>query len=153
MRVVEKTSFAQVAVIVRDIEETKRKYAQFFSCEAPETVGSGEYSITKTEYMGQAAPEAQCLMALFEVGPGLQIELIQPNDQASTWNQYLTDHGEGIHHIAFTTDNIKKAVIECRDRGMKLVQKGEYSDGSGRYAYVDATQDLKCIVELLESDQ
>ena len=37
--------------------------------------------------------------------------------------------------------------------GMVLEQKGEYGDASGRYTYMNAYKDLKCIVELLESDR
>jgi pimeloyl-CoA synthetase len=33
---------------------------------------------------------------------------------------------------------------------MPLLQKGEYT--GGRYAYIDASRDLKVIIELLEND-
>ena len=37
-----------------------------------------DYAVTRTEYEGNPAPEANSLLAFFDVGPGLQIELIQP---------------------------------------------------------------------------
>ena len=46
-----------------------------------------------------------------------------------------------------------EAVKRCEDFGMVLEQKGEYGDASGRYTYMNAYKDLKCIVELLESDR
>ena len=36
---------------------------------------------------------------------------------------------------------------------MTLEQKGEYRRGNGRYAYLNALEDLKIFVELLESDE
>lgn len=147
-----RTEFAQVGFIVRDIEETKQKFAALFGVEVPETIGCGEYEVTQTEYKGEAAPEAKCLMAFFDLTPGVQLELIQPNEAASTWHDYLKEHGEGIHHIAFNVQGMKKTVIECEKYGMKLMQKGEYGGGDGRYAYMDAGKDLKCIIELLEND-
>ena len=82
-------------------------------------------------------------------------ELIQPNEASSTWRNYLNEHGEGIHHVAFNIQGMKmpEAVKRCEDFGMTLEQKGEYGDASGRYVYMNAYKDLKCIVELLESDK
>jgi hypothetical protein len=42
-------------------------------------------------------------------------------------------------------------IASCENFGMKLVQKGNYGDGGGRYAYMDGTEDLKCLIELLEN--
>ena len=47
---------------------------------------------------------------------------------------------------------MEQAIENCKDFGMTLEQKGEYSDGSGRYAYLSAEKDLKVAIELLESD-
>lgn len=145
---------AQVGFIVKDVEATKAKWAEFLGVEAPPTVPCGDYAITQTEYKGQPAPEANCLMAFFDVGPGLQLELIQPNENPSTWREFLNEHGEGMHHLAFNVKNgMQKAIIDCTEFGMKLEQKGEYGDGSGRYAYLSAYEPLKVLVELLESDK
>ncbi|MGN1249673.1 MAG: VOC family protein, partial [Candidatus Spyradocola sp.] len=45
---------------------------------------------------------------------------------------------------------MKEKLIALDGEGMKLMQKGEYT--GGRYAYVDAVDQLKTIVELLEND-
>jgi len=34
---------------------------------------------------------------------------------------------------------------------MTCTQRGKYGDASGEYAYMDATADLKCFIELLEN--
>ena len=141
---------AQVGFIVRDVEETKKKWAAFLGVEVPETQPIGDYAVTQTEFMGEPAPEAFCWMAFFDVGPNLQLELIQPNDKPSTWRNYLDEHGEGIHHVAFQVKDSKACVKAAEAAGLKLVQKGTYGDGSGEYNYLDAPE-LKCIVELLES--
>ena len=100
---------------------------------------------------GQPAPDANCWMAFFTVGPGVQIELIQPNGVKSTWQDFLDQHGEGIHHIAFNVKNMDEKIARCEDFGMKCVQRGKYGGGNGEYAYMDAHGDLKCLIELLES--
>ena len=141
---------AQVGFIVKDVEAAKKKWAEFLGLEVPTTQPIGAYETTQTVYQGQPAPEAYCWMAFFDVGPGLQLELIQPNDKPSTWRSFLDEHGEGIHHVAFQVRDSKACVARAEAAGLKLVQHGVYGDGSGEYNYLDAP-DLKCVVELLES--
>ena len=142
----------QVGFIVKDIVAAKTKFAQFLGVPVPEHIDGGRYEITRTEVMGQPAPDANCLMAFFHVGGNVHIELIQPNGVKSTWQDHLDEHGEGMHHIAFGIEGMKDKIIACEQFGMKLVQKGEFGNGAGRYAYMDATGTLNCLVELLEND-
>ena len=128
----------------------KRNGRSFWGWKSPPTQPIGAYETTQTVYQGQPAPEAYCWMAFFDVGPGLQLELIQPNDKPSTWRSFLDEHGEGIHHVAFQVRDSKACVARAEAAGLKLVQHGVYGDGSGEYNYLDAP-DLKCVVELLES--
>jgi methylmalonyl-CoA/ethylmalonyl-CoA epimerase len=143
---------AQVGFIVRDIEATKKKFAAFFGVAVPENVDSGDYEVTKAEYKGNPAPYSKCQMAFFNVGEGIRIELIQPNEEPSTWKEFLDEHGEGVHHLAFRVKGMQKSIDACKEFGMTLVQRGEYNTGKGRYAYMDASDSLKVILELLEND-
>ena len=142
---------SQVGFIVRDIEASKKVFAEFFGVEVPRHFDGGKYEITQTTLEGKPAPDANCLMAFFNGGPNLQVELIQPNGVKSAWQDFLDEHGEGIHHIAFNIKGMDEKVLLCENFGMKCVQRGKYGDGGGEYAYLDASADLKCIVELLEN--
>jgi methylmalonyl-CoA epimerase len=141
----------QVGLIVKDVEKTKKKWAAFFGVPVPPTVQSGDYKITNTKYKRKPAPKAKCQMAFFEAGPNMQLELIQPNGEKSTWRDFLDKKGEGIHHIAFQVNGMKKVLKTCEKEGIKCVQQGKYGDAGGEYAYLDTKKDFKCIIELLES--
>jgi catechol 2,3-dioxygenase-like lactoylglutathione lyase family enzyme len=141
----------QVGFVVRNIEECKKKWAGFFGVPVPPTVGTGDYEVTQTKYRGEAAPNAKCQMAFFDAGPNMQLELIQPNGEKSTWQDFLDEHGEGIHHLAFQVKGMKKVIEVCEKEGLKCVQQGKYGDANGEYAYLDAEKEYKCIIELLES--
>lgn len=141
----------QVGFIVRDIETSKKKFAEFFGVETPGHFDGGKFEVTGTTVMGKPAPAANCLMAFFNAGPNVQIELIQPNGVKSTWQDFLDEHGEGIHHIAFNVKGTDEKILSCENFGMKLLQRGKYGNAGGEYTYLDATGDLKCIIELLES--
>lgn len=146
------TRLAQIGFIVKDVEKTKLEFARFFDVPVPPTLSSGEYAVTRTEYRGQPAPGAQCKMAFFYFGD-LQMELIEPNEAPSAWREYLEQHGEGLHHLAFNVKGMKVNIENCEGWGMELIQKGEYRRGDGRYAFLDASDSLKMVVELLERDE
>jgi len=141
----------QVALIVKDIEATKQKYAEFFGVEAPPTIDGGDFEVTGTMYMGSPAPRAGAKLAFFDVGPGLALELIEPNGEQSTWQDFLDKNGEGLHHIAFNVKGMDGKLEACEKLGMITTQRGKYGNAAGEYAYLDATRDLKLFVELLEN--
>ncbi len=68
----------QVGFIVRDVDATKKKFAEFFGVDVPPHFDGGRYEVTGTVVDGKPAPDANCLMAFFDVGPNMQLELIQP---------------------------------------------------------------------------
>lgn len=145
-----KNRVTQLGLIVRDLETSKQKMAAFLGVEVPPTVGCGDYEVTQTVYRGEPAPEAACHMAFFNLD-NIQIELIEPNDKPSVWREFLDTKGEGLHHIAFASKDIPAIGEDLAKDGMPMLQAGQYGGGNGRYAYFDATDSLKLIVELLES--
>lgn len=140
----------QLGFIVDDVEETKKSVAAFLGVEVPETRHSGVYETTKTVYRGEPATNAECYMAFFEFG-NLQVEFIQPNEAPSAWREFLESNGEGLHHLAFQVQNMDDYIQRCEADGMTLVQRGQYREANGQYAFLDAQEKLKFYVELLES--
>lgn len=149
--IIDTNILTQVGFIVRDLEVSKKKFAEFFGVPVPPTCDGGRYEVTGTTVNGEPAPDANCWMAFFDVGPNTQIELIQPNGVKSTWQDFLDEHGEGIHHIAFNVKNMDGKIAAMEQFGANCVQRGKYGGGNGEYAYMDAHGDLKCFIELLEN--
>lgn len=151
-KILDHVKFSQVGFVVNDLETTKRVYAALFGVEVPPTVTGGEYEVNRCTVFGEPAPDAACNMAFFDLRPGVQLELIEPNDAHSVWRDILNEKGEGIHHIAFNvddTDAVVKVLVE--EYGAVVEQHGLYGDASGQYTYLDAQKTLKCRIELLES--
>ncbi|WP_438495895.1 VOC family protein [Paenibacillus sp. IHBB 3054] len=139
----------QIGILVNDIEKVSQAYADFFGLAVPEIIITDTADIAQTRYNG-GATEARSKLAFFDMG-SLQLELIEPDHQPSTWRDYLNEHGEGPHHIAFVIEGMQEKIMLLEGRGFPLQQKGEY-DG-GRYAYMDTFKELKVLVELLENDK
>lgn len=136
----------QIGILVNDIDKAAEDYAKFFGVEKPEIGITGEYEDAKTLYEGKPT-RGRTKQAFFDIGPNIQIELLEPDHEPSTWRHDLDTYGEGVHHIAFNIEGMKKCIKVCEEQGMKLVQRGEWD--TGRYAYLDAKDSLKLTIELL----
>lgn len=138
----------QVALLVKDVQETAKKYAVLFGVETPPIVLSGTYEEARTEY-NKKPTEARCKMAFFNLD-NIQLELIEPDNNTSNWTDTLNSRGEGFHHIAFGIKGMKEQLDRFEQNGIGLIQKGEYQ--GGRYAFLDSTEQYKIMFELLEND-
>lgn len=139
----------QIGILVHDIEAVSEAYANFFGVEKPGWSWTDTPDKAQTEFQGEPS-EARAKLAFFDMD-SLQLELIEPDMHPSTWRNYLEEHGEGPHHIAFVIEGMKEKIAIMESKGMKLQQKGEYT--GGRYAYFDTVPQLKVLVELLENDK
>ncbi len=142
------TTVTQVGIIVKDIEARARAWADIFGLPMPEIQVTGTLYVAQTEYEG-APSTAQAKLAFFHLGQ-VDIELIEPIGEPSTWKDQLDRHGDSLHHIAFQIKGMQDKIAYLDSKGVSLVQRGEYT--GGRYAYVDGTAQLGTILELLEND-
>jgi methylmalonyl-CoA/ethylmalonyl-CoA epimerase len=138
-----------IGILVHDIEKTSQAYADFFGMDKPEWIITDAVEEAQTEYKGKRS-EARAKLAFFDMG-SLEIELIEPDHNPSTWRDLLDKNGEGPHYMAFEIEGLKDKIAVLERRQMPVLQKGNFT--GGRYAYVDTLRDLKVIIELLESDQ
>lgn len=151
-KVFEAARFSQVALVVRDIEEVKKNWAAILGEEVPPTSPYMDPAIVHTKVLGKEAPDANSKLAFFNLVPGVQLELIEPNEAHSVWRDEMERLEEGLHHIAFTVDNIDEVAQELVDEYDAVIeQEGLYADASGKYIYLDLKKKLKVRIELLES--
>ena len=138
----------QVGLIVRDIEATSQAYADLLGIDVPRWFWTDPEELAHIRYRGEPT-RARAKLAFFNLG-SVQLELIEPDGEPSTWQEFLDTHGEGVHHIAFRIAGMGDQVALLDGLGMPLVQSGEYT--GGRYAYIDSAPQLKVMLELLEND-
>jgi len=148
MNQLDSNTVVQIGVIVKDAKKTARHYAEVFGIPCPKVVPIADDSFAHTIFKHHPS-QGSGRAAFFQLGP-VEIELIQPVGVPSTWAEFLRERGEGIHHIAFRTATIGEAQEFLRSQGMETVQTGGWDGGS--YAYIDATQQLGTILELLHFD-
>ncbi len=138
----------QVGLIVKDIEKTLQEYVEVFGLEkCPEIVLTDGLEKAHTKYRGQPS-SAVAKLAFIHMGQ-VDIELIEPVGEPSTWKEFLDAHGEGVHHIAFIVKGTDKVVAYLEGKGIPRVQQGDYT--GGMYTYMDSAPKLGVMLELLEN--
>jgi methylmalonyl-CoA/ethylmalonyl-CoA epimerase len=60
--------------------------------------------------------------AFFHVGE-VHIELLEPTSDDSPIAKFLESKGEGVHHVAFATDDIVGQLAQARDAGTRLINE------------------------------
>jgi methylmalonyl-CoA/ethylmalonyl-CoA epimerase len=140
----------QVAVIVKDVEETAKKWADLLGVEVPKAVVSEPATTAGTMYRGKPT-EGRVKMVFFKL-ENLSLELLEPVGGPSVWREVLEEKGECIHHIAFEVKGMDEHIRNIEKKGMPLTQRGRWTEGSGGcYAYFDSEEELGVILELLEN--
>ncbi len=137
----------QIGLVVRDIQKSIDNYSDVFGLPRPEVIITDEYEQAKTIYRGKPTL-ARAKLAFFDFGQ-VQIELIEPIGEPSTWQEVLDSKGEGIHHIAFQIKDTGQVVQYLEGKGIELVQQGHYT--GGMYSYLDGSESLGLVLELLEN--
>jgi catechol 2,3-dioxygenase-like lactoylglutathione lyase family enzyme len=138
----------QVAVVVEDIEAKARAWAGLLGLPVPEISLTDTVDVAHTQYGGQPTT-ARAKLAFFRFGD-VALELIEPVGRPSTWRDQLEEHGDSLHHIAFRIQGMGEVLALLGRKSIPLIQRGEYT--GGRYAYVDAVDELGLVLELLEND-
>lgn len=137
----------QVGIIVKDIDKSARHWATFLGEEkVPDIILAAESKLNPTEYQGKPT-DASAKLAFFQLD-NITVELIEPVGGPSTWQEFLDTRGEGIHHIAFNIKGMKTYIKSFGESGIPMVQHGGWN--TGEYSYMDGSENLALIIELLE---
>jgi methylmalonyl-CoA/ethylmalonyl-CoA epimerase len=79
----------------------------------------------------------------------VELELVQPIDGDSIYQDFLMEHGEGLHHLKFVVDNVDETAEILAKQGFPNLQGGHVGspEYNAAYAYIDI-KPLRAIWEL-----
>ena len=101
-----------VAIAVNDLDEAVKKYGKVLNADKIEV------EVVRNEKVKVAMIELE----------DTRIEIMEPTEETSAISRYLKEHGEGIHHIAITADDIENDLSRASGYGMKIL--GQLRAGS-----------------------
>ncbi len=67
-------------------------------------------------------PSQKVRVAFFRAGD-VRIELLEPTETDSSVAKFLEKRGEGLHHLAYTVDNIQARIAELKESGLQMIDE------------------------------
>ncbi len=67
-------------------------------------------------------PSQKVRVAFFRAGD-MRIELLEPTSDDSPVAKFIEKRGEGLHHVAYTVDDIQARIAELRDSGLRMIDE------------------------------
>ncbi|MBE0689880.1 MAG: VOC family protein [Anaerolineae bacterium] len=141
---------SQICLVVDDAEGIARHYCEIFGLEMPE-VHYLDASHEETRAIHKGSPtDATAKIATWQFGQ-VQFEIIEPVSGPSAWKDFLDEHGNGIHHIAFRVKGSDEVAESFARFDLGIAMQGRFSGGArGMYTYLDTQSALGTTIELLE---
>ena len=103
-----------LGIAVKSLEESIRYYEQTLGLKCEHT---------------EEVPSQKVKTAFFDCG-GVHIELLEPTAPDSPIAKHLAERGEGIHHVAYCTDDIEGQLKQASEAGCRLIHEKPF-DGAG----------------------
>jgi methylmalonyl-CoA/ethylmalonyl-CoA epimerase len=115
-----------------------------------ESIGLYKNSFQMAEQHRETVEEQGVKAVLLEVGEG-HIELIEPLSPDSGVAKFIERHGEGMHHVAYQTDDIDSALDKVRAAGLRLIdEKPRAGIRGSRVAFLHPKATGGVLTELVE---
>lgn len=79
----------------------------------------------------ETVPSQKVRTAFFDVG-GVHIELLEPTSEDSPIAKAIAARGEGVHHVAFATDDVADQLKQAKAAGIKLINETPLPGAGGK---------------------
>jgi methylmalonyl-CoA/ethylmalonyl-CoA epimerase len=130
-------AITEVGLVVKDVRKTAENYWNI--------LGIGPWDIYPWEsplvydykYHGRPA-WARAKIAITMVGP-VMLELVEHIDGDTIYQDWLTEHGEGLHHLSFMVDSaadVDRIAEILANEGFPSLQSARFGD-NGAFNYID----------------
>jgi methylmalonyl-CoA/ethylmalonyl-CoA epimerase len=68
----------------------------------------------------EEVPSQKVRVAFFRI-QDVRLELLESTDPSSAVAKFLESRGEGLHHLAFTVDDIQQRIDELKAEGLRMI--------------------------------
>ena len=110
-----KQRLGHICILVKNIDRAIEHYKNILGAASPQML---KEKVTKEE---RFAGKDRYVTAFFRgSGSGCDIQLLQPLDPESPLYKRLEKHGEGLHHIAFTSSRLEDTFQQLKEKGVSL---------------------------------
>ena len=136
-----------VCVVVRNVEKTAGVFAEKFGID-PWRIRVVHTPSSRASVRGEPV-DYTLKFGHARVGP-VTLELVETVEGKTIYQEFLEEHGEGIHHIGVPTPVPFDAELEkWRGQGIEPLQVNRMEDPEEGWAYMDTHGLIGCILEIL----
>lgn len=101
-------------------------------------------------YSVEEVADQKVRTAFFKVGE-TKIELLESTDPEGTIAKFIEKKGEGIHHIAFATNDLRQSLAELNEKEVQLIDKEPRKGAEGlNIAFLHPKATFGVLTELCE---
>ena len=102
-------NFLHVGIVVKDISAASQMFADVYGVTptAPRVFDNVKALRPPADASGNQSAKAKLVQ--FTVG-NLRVELIEPTEGDTPWQQHLDKYGPSVHHLSFGVPNIEQAL-------------------------------------------
>lgn len=101
------THIEHIGIAVKNLDESIKFYEDVFGLKC--------YAIEEVK-------DQKVKTAFFQIGE-TKIELLESTEPDSPISKFIKNKGEGIHHIAFKTEDIDSSLKELKENNIKLIDE------------------------------
>jgi methylmalonyl-CoA/ethylmalonyl-CoA epimerase len=70
----------------------------------------------------EEVPDQKVRVGFFRIHD-VRLELLEPIDPSSTIATFLEKRGEGLHHLAFTVEDLQARIAELKQSGLRMIDQ------------------------------
>lgn len=134
------SGFIQIALVVDDMDRALDAWCTLLDVPRPDVRITGPEPNPNETYRGQTACYGLKFAVIECKERGFVIELHEPDENPSTFREFLDTHGNGVHHIGFQVGEARDAVVgELEALGHAVRNLGRYPGGSWTVLDSEAT--------------
>ena len=144
------TNVVQVCLVVKDLDRTVEKFWKCFGIGPWHLYTYGKPLVKRMTRHGKPC-EYKMRVALANIGQ-LRIELIEPLEGDTVYQEFVEKHGYGVHHLGVLVENMEQSLRDAEAAGFHMTQDGAGfgPDDDGHYAYLDTEDLIGTTIELVE---
>jgi len=132
----------QVGIIVADLEAFLKSIEDLLGLDGFEVIEYPPEDLEpETTYYGQPT-EFKAKIAFRDFGK-FQLEVVEPLQGQSVFQDFLDNHGPGLHHIRFTEEHLDDITERLNEKGIQEIASGKGAHGSSKWAYFDTAEALQ----------
>ncbi len=130
------THIEHIGIAVKSLEEGIKYYES--------VLGLKCYAIEEVR-------EQKVKTAFFKIGQ-TKIELLEPTASDGSVGKFIAAKGEGIHHIAFSVEQLEEVLKEVEQKGARLIDKIPRKGAEGLHiAFLHPKSTMGVLTELCEN--